>query len=103
METSKENIPPISENQISPVSAPAPAAPSFRRKFKRRPRVPLADITNLFNHSIQVSSDQENDFIMSPPVSVSVCTSNSRKRKATEDIDLREESSSPKSSIMGFR
>ncbi|KAK2665842.1 hypothetical protein Ddye_004416 [Dipteronia dyeriana] len=97
MESNKENIPPISVNQISPPVTSVPAAPSSsRRKFKRRPRVPLADITNLLDHSIQ-----EN--VSMSPASFSICTSISRKRKATEDIDLRGESCSPKSSTLGFR
>ncbi|TXG55066.1 hypothetical protein EZV62_020322 [Acer yangbiense] len=97
MESNKENITPISEKQLCPPVSSVPAAPSsYRRKFKRRPRVPLADITNLFDHSIQVNDSMS-------PASFSVCTSISRKRKAAEDIDFRGESSSPKSSIMGFR
>ncbi|KAJ4729692.1 hypothetical protein OWV82_002429 [Melia azedarach] len=101
----KENIPPlpsISANQTKPV-------PSSKKTFKRRSRVPLADITNIFTNSVQTSSDQENingvrllPSSVPVPVSVSVSTSNPRKRKAAEDIDLKE-GTSAKSWRMEFR
>lgn len=96
MANNKENIPPFPANKTNPIPAPAP---SFKKTFKRRLRRPLADISSLFDISAQ-----ESDFTLSPLSSVSVCiNSNPRKRRATEDPDLREEMSSAKSLRMGFR
>ncbi|BAT92333.1 hypothetical protein LR48_Vigan05g136700 [Vigna angularis] len=53
-QSDKENVPPIntvSEKKKNPIP---PMAPSFKRNTKRKmKRVPLADITHLFNNSAQ--------------------------------------------------
>ncbi|KAI9093268.1 hypothetical protein K1719_027282 [Acacia pycnantha] len=48
-QSNKENVPPLSSKSLIP-----PVAPSFKKKRRRRiniNRIPLADITNLFNQS----------------------------------------------------
>lgn len=91
----KENIPPFStKKQTDPVSA---TAPSSKKTNKRRPRKPLADITNLFYDSVQ----QSGFLLLSPSASLSA--SNPRKRKlATRNIGSTQVTSS-KSLRMGFR
>ncbi|WVY99427.1 hypothetical protein V8G54_025497 [Vigna mungo] len=80
-QSDKENVPPIdtiSEKKKNPIP---PMAPSFKRNTKRKmKRVPLADITHLFNNSAQeqikqigvAASDSlspPSDSILLPPTS----------------------------------
>lgn len=96
MPNNKENIPPFSTNKKTPLPLPAP---SFKKTFKRRLRKPLADISKLFHISAQ-----ETDFPQLPSSFVSVCsTSNSRKRRVTEVLDLGEGTTGAKPLRMGFR
>ncbi|GLU10668.1 hypothetical protein SLE2022_274540 [Rubroshorea leprosula] len=90
-ESKKENIPP---NQSNPVPVNAPC---FKKKFKRRLRVPLADITHLFNDSaVQISSSQQSVYVLSMSVS--------RKRKAFGEIGSSQGSSCDSNALrMGFR
>jgi len=68
----KENVPPIntvSQKKRNPVPS---MAPSFKRNAKRKmKRVPLADITNLFNIFAQEQTQQiwvaPSDSILLPP------------------------------------
>ncbi|QCE09732.1 hypothetical protein DEO72_LG10g955 [Vigna unguiculata] len=59
-DSNKENVPPIntvsSEKKKNPIP---PMAPSFKRNTKRKmKRVPLSDITHLFNNSAQDQTQQ---------------------------------------------
>ncbi|CAK7323674.1 unnamed protein product [Dovyalis caffra] len=93
----KENIPPFSANQTDPFLANVPPT---KKTFKRRVRQPLADITHLFKNSAQSGLAEENGSTATLASSVSVCVSNSRKRKAFEEA---EEFCGPRSPRIGFR
>lgn len=72
-ENNKENIPP---NQLNPIPI---NAPSFKKKFRRRVRVPLADITNLIKDTpIQPPPNQQNVAVLAVLIP--------RKRKANGEI-----------------
>ncbi|KAL9379883.1 hypothetical protein Peur_028365 [Populus x canadensis] len=82
--SSKENIPPLSVNQATPILANVPPT---KKTFKRRVRRPLDDITHLFKNSAVSSVGEGNDSIATLAPSVSVCVSNSRKRKTFEEAE----------------
>jgi hypothetical protein len=92
----KENIPPPNNTNPVPVNVQ-----SFKKRNKRRMlRRPFADITHLFNNSAQIRADQESISLL--PTFASVCVSNSRKRKAVEEVDPVQVTNS-KSLRLGFR
>ncbi|KAL9342466.1 hypothetical protein Peur_065791 [Populus x canadensis] len=82
--SSKENIPPLSVNQATPFLANVPPT---KKTFKRRVRRPLDDITHLFKNSAVSSLGEGNCSIATLAPSVSVCVSNSRKRKTFEEAE----------------
>lgn len=82
--SNKENIPPLSVNQATPFLANVPPT---KKTFKRRVRRPLDDITHLFKNSAVSSLGEGNDSIATLAPSVSVCVSNSRKRKTFEEAE----------------
>ncbi|KAG6661595.1 hypothetical protein I3843_03G178900 [Carya illinoinensis] len=93
-----ENTPPlIPSKHTSPVPV---NSQSLKKSSKRRTRRPLADITHLFNYSAPLSVNQERDTL--PPSIPSVCASNSRKRKAMEEVNPVQLASS-RSLRLGFR
>ena len=82
--SNKENISPLSVNQATPFLANVPPA---KKTFKRRVRRPLDDITHLFKNSAVSSLGEGNCSIATLAPSVSVCVSNSRKRKTFEEAE----------------
>ncbi|KAF5732600.1 hypothetical protein HS088_TW17G00130 [Tripterygium wilfordii] len=105
----KENIPPFFPGPVSIERPDIQSLESFknsskfssRRKFTTRK--PLADITNLFTNS--VAWEVRRDALAPSNLSVSVCTSNPRKRKSPdEEVEfVRVICSDSKSLRMGFR
>ncbi|CAJ2660563.1 unnamed protein product [Trifolium pratense] len=95
IQTNKENIPPVNKNSI-PLIASSFKKNSSKRKIKR---IPLADITNLFQNSSPFTMTPERNGVSSVLPSASILLrSNSRRRtlvvaQATVSKTLR----------MGFR
>ncbi|KAJ4827754.1 hypothetical protein Tsubulata_019606 [Turnera subulata] len=93
-QNNKENIPPCSTNQTTPVLV---KNPSFKKTF-RRFRRPLADITNQFSTLGEDGGSGSTSVLV-----VSVGGSNSRKRKTCEANEAPTTSTSSKSLRIGFR
>ncbi|CAJ1956670.1 unnamed protein product [Sphenostylis stenocarpa] len=80
-ESNKENVPPIItvlEKKKNPIP---PVAPSFKRNTKRKmKRVPLADITHLFNNSAQEQNHQTGVSASPPPPDSVLLPAKSRRK-----------------------
>ncbi|PNX54778.1 hypothetical protein L195_g048400 [Trifolium pratense] len=77
IQTNKENIPPVNKNSI-PLIASSFKKNSSNRKIKR---IPLADITNLFQNSSPFTMTPEGNGVSSVLPSASILLrSNSRRR-----------------------
>ncbi|OAY33953.1 hypothetical protein MANES_13G138400v8 [Manihot esculenta] len=77
--SNKENIPPFSAKPANPIPA---SVASSKKKFRRRIREPLEDITYFYRSSVQLALAQEDDSLSA--ISVSGSASNSKKRKASD-------------------
>ncbi|KAJ4827756.1 hypothetical protein Tsubulata_019609 [Turnera subulata] len=99
-QNNKENIPPCSTNQTTPVLVKNPC---FKKTFRRvRIRRPLAYITNQFKNPVQFSTSGEDGGSTSVLV-VYVGGPNSRKRKTCEANEASTTSTTSKSLRIGFR
>ncbi|XP_027343317.1 uncharacterized protein LOC113855886 [Abrus precatorius] len=88
-ESNKENIPPIcikeeSNNTSKKKNPIPPMASSFKKSRKRKTkRIPLADITHLFNNSSPLTTPHQETGVSSLPSSSVLLRSNSRRKTLT--------------------